>query len=90
MSPHSAMTSPRLMPMAEPDSPFVGHLRLTIIILRWISAAQRIAPTTLGNSTSKPSPVVNDVAVVLLDLGIDQLTANPLQAFVRTMLVHTH
>jgi hypothetical protein len=47
---------------------------LASAIPRWTSTAQRTAATTLGNSASKPSPVVlYDTAPVLLDLRIDQL-----------------
>jgi hypothetical protein len=45
-------------PDAEPNAPLFRHLGSRSAIPRWISAAQRTASTTLGNSAKKPSPVI--------------------------------
>jgi hypothetical protein len=42
--------------------------------LRWTATAQATASTTLGNSISKPSPVVLTIRILMFaDLGIDEL-----------------
>ncbi|KSV77389.1 hypothetical protein N182_22690 [Sinorhizobium sp. GL2] len=42
---------------AKFDAAVIGTSTLRSRILRWMSAAQATAFTTLGNSTSMPSPV---------------------------------
>ena len=57
MSPSSMMMSQRLTPMRNSTRLSCGTSALRSRILCWMSAAQATALTTLGNSTSKPSPV---------------------------------
>jgi hypothetical protein len=68
-----------------------GISALRSIIARWISAAQRTASTTLGNSHQHPiAGILHDPAAMYLDLRINQLTEMCLEKFVRPLLVRAH
>jgi len=45
-------------PDAEPDAPLFGQLHVPVAHAALQLGGERIASTTLANSTSKPSPVV--------------------------------
>ena len=52
------ITSPRLTPVRNVIRLSSETSALRSTISRWVSTAQRTVSTTLGNSTSMPSPVV--------------------------------
>jgi hypothetical protein len=76
---------------AKPDLPFVGRLGLAVDhpALHLGSAAHRVDDARKFNQQAVAGGL-DDAALVLLDLRIDQLPANRLQAFVRGFLVRAH
>ena len=91
MSSSSMITSPRLTPMRHSMRTSVASSALRSAIPRCHSVAQRIASTTLANSTSRPSPVVLTMPPVMLgDRRVDQFGAQRLQPRQRAFFVRAH
>src|ERR1700674_750832 len=89
MSSPSAMMSPRLMPMRNLICRSSVASGSRSIIPRCTSAAHRVDDARKFNQQAVAGGL-DDAALVLLDLRIDQLPANRLQAFVRGFLVRAH
>src|SRR6516165_51181 len=90
MSSGSAITSPRLTPMRNVIRCSSRTSGSRSIIPRWTSAAAHGTDDTGELSQEAVAGVLDDTAVVLGDLRIDQLAEMPLPAFVRTLLIGAH
>src|SRR6516225_5300162 len=89
MSLSSMMMSPRFNPMRNSMRRSAGTSALRSAIPRWISTAQRVDDAGELDEDAVASEL-DDAPAVLLDLGIDQLAAVPLQRGERAFLVDPH